>query len=78
MQEKSKNWYTHPSKNVLILITFLWLLGIILLLSSLTNNFQESLVFDVKATLLYGMIGGSIAFVLETIIKYLKNKKERK
>lgn len=75
---KIKNWYTHPTKTVLIIMTLLWLLGISLLLVSFTDYFQKGLDFNGNIVLLYGIIGGATAFVYETFIKYLKNKKEEK
>ncbi|MFK7981232.1 MAG: hypothetical protein AB8G86_14700 [Saprospiraceae bacterium] len=76
MSTETKNWYTHPTKTILIIITLIWLLGIGLLLVALTDYFQKRIDFDGEFMLLTGIIGGSTAFVYETFIKFLKNKKE--
>jgi len=78
MQENIKNWYTHPTKTVLIIIISIWLLGLGLLLLALTDSFNKKLEFNREATLVFGLIGSSTAFVYETFIKYLKNKKKEK
>ena len=72
--ENRRSFITNPSKKKLILFTFLWLLGIILVMLSTTNLFTESF-FQRKYIMIYFLIIGSTITIGMLYINYLKNKR---
>jgi len=75
MDNKAKNWYTHPQKSTLLVLFVLWLTSITLLAIAATDSFNSSIDWDF-VTLLSPIILGSTAFVYEMGLKYLKNRSE--
>lgn len=60
MEIPKRNFITNPSKKILILFTFLWLLGITLSTLSMTDLFTESFLQKKYAMTYFSMIGSTI------------------
>jgi len=73
MNTTKDNFYRNPSKNTLLLFTFLWLLGNALLLLSITNLFTESF-FHYANVMIYVLMVGSTITIIKLYTNYRKNK----
>jgi len=72
MKTTKTNWINHPSKKQLILLTTIWILGVVLLVISMTNLFKES-IFQVKYVLIYFLLIGSTVAIVRLYRNYYKN-----
>ena len=68
------NWYTNPTKKQVAIFTFLWFVGIGLLIVATTDAFTESFL-NKKYTVLYMIMIGATLSAARLIRNYVKNKK---
>jgi uncharacterized protein involved in response to NO len=72
--KKAKNvWITNPSKRQVILFSILWLIGIALLVISMTDLFTKS-IFQRKYIMMYLLILGSTVTIFKLFRNYFKYK----
>ncbi|WP_028284082.1 MULTISPECIES: hypothetical protein [Flavobacteriaceae] len=74
MELPKRNFITNPSKKILILFTFLWLLGITLSTLSMTDLFTESFLQKKYVMTYFSMIGSTITIGVLYFF-YWRNKK---
>jgi hypothetical protein len=63
MEIAKKNWMNNPSKMQLIAFTGLWLLGVLLLVLSVTDFFKESFFQKTSVIIYFLMIASTIATI---------------
>lgn len=73
MKIDEKNGITNPSKKQVVGFTVVWLIGLILLVLSMTDLFREAL-FQKKYTILYLLIFGSTVALFKVHTKYWKSR----
>ncbi len=73
MKIDEKNGITNPSKKQVVGFTVVWLIGLILLVLSMTDLFREAL-FQKKYTILYLLIFGSTVALIKVHAKYWKSR----
>jgi len=74
MSTNKTNWMTNPSPKQVVGFTVIWLVGLILLILSMTDLFRESL-FQRKYTILYLLILGSTVALVKVHANYWKSMK---
>ena len=74
---KKANWIKNPSKKNLILFTILWVLGITLLILSMSNFLTENIIQKRYVTLYFLIIVSSLT-VFKLHINFWKNHNSRK
>ncbi len=77
MNKEAKNWVSKPTKKQMIGFTAVWLVGLFLLILSMTDLFRESL-FQKKYVLLYLLILGSAVAIFKLHANYWKSRNESK
>ena len=72
MKTKRDNWPKNPSRNQVLFISALWVIGNLLIILSMTDLFSES-IFQRRYFLLYLLILVSTLATLKIIISYFKS-----
>jgi hypothetical protein len=72
--EQKRNWVTHPTTRNFAIIVSIWIVGIVLLVASMTDLFRNSF-FDKKHILVYGMMVLSTWTVIKASVNYFKTKR---
>jgi len=73
MEILKRNFITKPSKKILILFTSLWIVGITLLILSMTDLFTESFL-QKKYIMIYFLMIGSTITIGKLYFNYWENK----
>ncbi len=73
MKQVKTNWMNNPTRKQLILFTTLWILGITLLLLSMTDLFTESF-FQKKNIIVYLLMIGSTLATFKLFRNFLNNR----
>ena len=73
--QQNKNWINNPTKNQLLIVITIWLVGVLLLLLAMTNFFIE-LPFRKKYIFSYFLIVISTITVFQVYRAYKKSKNE--
>jgi hypothetical protein len=68
-QNNQSNWIKNPTKKQIILVTIVWLVGVLLLVISMTDFFNK------KYILFYFLILGTSYIIFKIYFNYFKNKK---
>ena len=77
MEVKKKSWLKNPSKKQVVYILAVWIIGITLIILSITDFFTESL-FQKEYIVMYALIIGSTFTTFTAFNNYKKNQKGRK
>jgi undecaprenyl pyrophosphate phosphatase UppP len=77
MEVKKKSWLKNPSKKQVVYILAVWIIGITLIILSITDFFTESL-FQKEYIVMYALIIGSTFTTFTAFNNYKKNQNGRK
>jgi undecaprenyl pyrophosphate phosphatase UppP len=77
MEVKKKSWLKNPSKKQVVYILAVWIIGITLIILSITDFFTESL-FQKEYIVMYALIIGVTFTTFTAFNNYKKNQKGRK
>ena len=73
MKTEKNNWIKNPTKRQIVLFTTLWLVGMFLLIISMTDLFNES-IFQKKYLIVYFLIFGATSATFILHFNYWKSR----